>query len=414
MLLNWLAGLRNHLWPLRQRSKITGHRRPRSPRVAQIEVLESRRVLSSVSAVSDNYQTQQDQMMMASPVVMDVLANDDSTGGALSIVSVQPPSHGSVTIQQSSGAMGYSAPDQLLYTPAFGFSGTDTFTYTASDAAGDQSTALITVTILPPAGSAGGGANGYGNGYGSNPTPPQVTGLMNNSGSTTGGASVFISGSGFSQATQVLFGNMLATSFTVNSDSSISAIAPAHAAGNVDVIVVNTTGASSITMNDQFCYQAPIGLPVVSHVSPGTETMSGGDTITVSGSGFMNATAVSFGGTVVSSFMVMSDTSILVTAPTHMAGQRTYFERELPFLLSAESSIVRPSLAAAPCADRRGIRSRPPPRRFSTKARRPTPWGHRDPRVPCRTGSHHDDRRCGRRGRAPGERAARPLDGRSP
>ena len=321
MLLNWLAGLRNHLLLLRQRSKITGHRRPRSPRVAQIEVLEARRVMSSVSAVSDNYQTQQDQMMMAPPVVMDVLANDDSTGGALSISSVQPPSHGSVTIQQSSGAMGYSAPDQLLYTPAFGFSGIDTFTYTASDAAGDQSTALITVTILPPAGSAEGGANGYGNGYGSNPTPPQVTGLMNNSGSTTGGTSVFISGAGFSQATQVLFGNMLATSFTVNSDSSISAIAPAHAAGNVDVIVVNTTGASSITMNDQFCYQAPIGLPVVSHVSPGTETMSGGDTITVSGNGFMNATAVSFGGTVVSSFMVMSDTSILVTAPLHMAGQ---------------------------------------------------------------------------------------------
>jgi hypothetical protein len=53
-----------------------------------------------------------------------------------------------------------------------------------------------------------------------------------------GGTPVVLKGSGFTGATGVTFGGDAATSVVVDSDTQISAITPAHAAGAVDIIVV--------------------------------------------------------------------------------------------------------------------------------------------------------------------------------
>ena len=62
------------------------------------------------------------------------------------------------------------------------------------------------------------------------------------SGSTAGGDTVTIAGSYLDGATAVMFGSTPASSFTVDSAGQIRAVAPAGAAGAVDVTVVGPGG----------------------------------------------------------------------------------------------------------------------------------------------------------------------------
>src|SRR5205823_4365879 len=64
--------------------------------------------------------------------------------------------------------------------------------------------------------------------------------------------SVVITGTGFIGANAVAFGGV-AASFTVNSNTQITAIAP-PGSGVVDVAVTNSSGATAITAADQFTY----------------------------------------------------------------------------------------------------------------------------------------------------------------
>ncbi|KQS09159.1 hypothetical protein ASG04_09805 [Curtobacterium sp. Leaf183] len=71
-----------------------------------------------------------------------LLAND--TGNGLTVVSNTKPAHGSVTVD---------ADGAYRFTPADGFSGSDSFTYVAQDTKGHQTTATVTVTVVPTAGA---------------------------------------------------------------------------------------------------------------------------------------------------------------------------------------------------------------------------------------------------------------------
>jgi hypothetical protein len=55
--------------------------------------------------------------------------------------------------------------------------------------------------------------------------------------------------------------------------------------------------------------------PVVTGISPASGPLSGGTTVTITGSNFTGATGVSFGGTAAASFTVNSDTSITAVSP---------------------------------------------------------------------------------------------------
>ncbi len=85
------------------------------------------------TAANDSATTQQDQA-----VSIDVLANDsDPDGDTLTIAAFGNPANGTVNNTGSS----------LQYTPAAGFSGTDSFSYTISDGNGHTATANVTVTV---------------------------------------------------------------------------------------------------------------------------------------------------------------------------------------------------------------------------------------------------------------------------
>jgi hypothetical protein len=149
-------------------------------------------------------------------------------------------------------------------------------------------------------------------GQGVNAGQPSVTSISPNNGPPAGGTSATITGTNLTGATAVKFGATNATSFTVNSATSITATAPAGA-GTVDVTVTTAGGTSPASPADQFTYVLPV--PTVTSASPNTGPTAGGTAVTISGTNFTGATSVKFGATNATSFTVNSATSITATAP---------------------------------------------------------------------------------------------------
>ena len=83
---------------------------------------------------------------------------------------------------------------------------------------------------------------------------PVVTAVSPGTGSSGGGTSVTITGSGFSPDSTVSFGLQPATSGTVNSSTSITAVAPAAGLGVIPVRVTTPAGISPLTPADNFEY----------------------------------------------------------------------------------------------------------------------------------------------------------------
>jgi hypothetical protein len=101
------------------------------------------------------------------------------------------------------------------------------------------------------------------------------------SGPVAGGTTVVITGAEFTYTTSVTFDSTAATSFTVNSDTQITASTPAHAAGAVNVIVTTSNGTA--TGSSVFTYIAP---PTITSVTPSSAVNNGWQTIDIVGTGF--------------------------------------------------------------------------------------------------------------------------------
>ncbi|HKD37114.1 MAG TPA: IPT/TIG domain-containing protein, partial [Pirellulales bacterium] len=83
---------------------------------------------------------------------------------------------------------------------------------------------------------------------------PAVTGVAPVSGPKAGGTSVIITGTDFTNATAVTFGNAgAAASFTVNSATQITAVSPAGS-HTVDLTVTTPAGTSELNAADQFSF----------------------------------------------------------------------------------------------------------------------------------------------------------------
>jgi hypothetical protein len=143
-------------------------------------------------------------------------------------------------------------------------------------------------------------------------TTAVVNGVSPASGPAAGGTRVTITGKGFTAATGVYFGGISATSVTVRSDSEITATSPSGA-GTVNVTVLTASGLSRTTRADRFTYDSSV--PKVTGVSPSSGPASGGTTVTITGSGFADATEVDFGGVSAGSITVNSDSQITVVSP---------------------------------------------------------------------------------------------------
>ncbi len=113
----------------------------------------------------------------------------------------------------------------------------------------------VDVQVTTPAGSSA--TAGAGDDYAYTAALPTITLLSPTSGTTAGGtegSAVIIKGTDLIGTTAVMFGTTPATGFTVNSSTEIYAVAPAHAAGTVDVIVITPNGASVPTAASVYEY----------------------------------------------------------------------------------------------------------------------------------------------------------------
>jgi hypothetical protein len=141
--------------------------------------------------------------------------------------------------------------------------------------------------------------------------PPRLTAISVTSGPASGGTSLTITGDGLTSATAVSFGGVAAASFTVNGDTSITAVTPSTGAGTVDVTVTTGGGTTSASSVDQFTF---VAAPTVTGISPNSGPLDGGTSVTITGTNLTPVTSVTFGG-IYAPFTVDSDTSITATSP---------------------------------------------------------------------------------------------------
>ena len=120
------------------------------------------------------------------------------------------------------------------------------------------------------------------------------------------GTVVTINGTGLVQTTTVNFGGVKATTFTVNSDSKITATVPSAAkTGKVTITTPGGTATSSSSFNVT---------PTLSTFSPTSGKV--GTVVTITGTGLTQTTKVTFGGTAAITFAVKSDTQVTATVPS--------------------------------------------------------------------------------------------------
>jgi IPT/TIG domain len=150
-------------------------------------------------------------------------------------------------------------------------------------------------------------------------TAPTVTGVTPDSGPLAGGTSVTITGTGFTTGSSVAFGTVTATNVTFNSATSLSVTSPPGvSAGAVDVTVTTAGVTSPINQPaDLFTYTSTTA-PTVTGLSPAFGPAGGGTFVTISGTNFVDVTAVDFGTTPVTGETVINSNTITVDSPPGM------------------------------------------------------------------------------------------------
>ncbi len=225
-----------------------------------------------------------------------------------------------------SASSGPAAGSTAVTITGLGFSGVTGVTFGGNAATGVSTVNSTTVTCTTPAHAAGAvnvvvtngdtttatGTNAY-----TYVAAPTVTSVTANSGPAAGSTAVTIAGTGFSTTvTGVTFGGVAATSVVRVSAISITCVTPAHAAGAVDVVVTNND-AQTGTGTNVFTY---VAAPTVTLVTSNSGPAAGGTAVTVTGTGFLGVTGVTFGGVAATGIITVGPTSVTCTTPAHAAG----------------------------------------------------------------------------------------------
>ena len=143
------------------------------------------------------------------------------------------------------------------------------------------------------------------------PARPAVTALSAASGPGTGGATVDVTGTGFTSGAVVRFGAAKATGVSVLGSTDIQVTAP-RGSGTVNVTVTTPGGTSATTAKDRYAY---LPGPTVTHISPARGPVKGGTAVTITGKGFAAGDTVAFGRTAATSVTIVSSTRIVAKAP---------------------------------------------------------------------------------------------------
>ncbi len=254
------------------------------------------------------------------------------TPGAVTVVVTNPggqTASGSYTfnppptVSSVSPTSGPTAGGTLVTLTGSNFLSGATVTFGGATATSVTVVSSTTITCVTPARPAGTSTIVVTNADGQTSTlsgaytyvpPPAPTTVTPNVGPTAGGTTVTIAGTAFVSGATVAFGGTAATVVTISS-IQIVVTTPAHAAGAVSVVVTNPDGQSG-TVSGTFTYVPP---PSISAIAPTNGPSSGGNSVTITGNGFLAGATVTFGGTS-GTVTGLTATQIVVTAPAHAAG----------------------------------------------------------------------------------------------
>jgi hypothetical protein len=183
-------------------------------------------------------------------------------------------------------------------------------------------------------------------------TGPTVTGFLPAAAAI--GASITLTGTGFTRATSVSF-NGTTASFQVLNATTIVAVVPVGATSGPVAMTTSTgtgTSAASFTVSATATPTAPTGTaPTVTGFNPTSAAV--GTSVTISGTGFTGATGVLFNGTA-SSFTVLNATTISVTVPAGATTGRVSVatpsgtgQNQVDFTVTASTTTPSADLTAA-------------------------------------------------------------------
>ena len=133
-------------------------------------------------------------------------------------------------------------------------------------------------------------------------------------GDVAGGFNVVIDGEGFTGATAVEFGGIPAA-FTVDSDQMITAVAPAHSAGVVDVVVERDEVTARF--RDAFTYTEPLE---VFGLKPVRGSVAGNTYVEIYGRGFVGNVTAAFDQIASPDVQVLDSQTLAVRTPPHASG----------------------------------------------------------------------------------------------
>jgi uncharacterized protein (TIGR03382 family) len=169
----------------------------------------------------------------------------------------------------------------------------------------------VDVTVVNPDGQRGmlGGAFTFNE-------APTITSILPPRGSSVGGTPVTIIGEHFHAGATVSFDGIDATQVTVVDGGRLTAVAPAHAEGYVDVAVVNPDGQRG-TLFHGFIF---VAAPTITALDTSTGPTAGGSRVIITGTGFAHGAKVLFGDVPATSVVFQDATAIAAWTPRSPSG----------------------------------------------------------------------------------------------
>jgi hypothetical protein len=191
--------------------------------------------------------------------------------------------------------------------------------------------------------------------YNASAPAPTVSSVSPNTGLTTGGTAVTITGTNFAAGATVTVGNIAATNVSLVSATTITATTPAHAAGAVSVSVTNLD-AQIGTLASGFTYTAPPP-PTLTSVTPNSGVRGTTVPVTLTGTNFTAATgtedvdvAVTGTGITIGAITVVNSgtitTTFTITATTPIGARNVSVTTEGGTSNTQTFTVMGPSLTS--------------------------------------------------------------------